>query len=70
MQQNYFSHNSDIYLLQEGLTMKISCSASYLQLSEKRIILMGKGKGHEGTEGEYKCSSTLPLTSALHGVSG
>jgi hypothetical protein len=47
--------------------MKIPCSASYLQLSEKRIILMGKGKGHEGTDGEYKCSSTLSLTSALHG---
>jgi hypothetical protein len=35
----------------------------------------GKGKmhpitGYEGTEGEYKCSYTLPLTSALDGAVG
>ena len=37
----------------------------------------GKGKdafnrttGHEGPYGEYRCSSTLSLTSALDGVSG
>ena len=35
----------------------------------------GKGKGHPrtghgGPEGEYRCNSTLSLTSALDGVGG
>ena len=43
----------------------------------KLNILNGKGKGKvhprtglEGTEGEYRYSSTLSLTSALGGVGG
>ena len=45
--------------------------------SKSAIKTRGKGKGkfqprtdHEGTDGEYRCSSTLPLTLALDGVGG
>ena len=31
---------------------------------------LSEDKGHEGTEGEYRYTSTLSLTSALVGVGG
>jgi len=40
---------------------------AFVKITWKQKSEVYRGTGHEGPEGEYRCSSTLSLTSALGG---
>jgi hypothetical protein len=67
----------NLYIMLEGGCVYFKCITVRLEKKMSRVELRMANKdkghprtGHEGPEGEWRCSSTLSLPSALDGVDG